>query len=82
MYKRIQGFFIEFALCLDEVAAFVFFILHMSGRLRLVFDIANWKFGKSDVNYFVFAICDRKVAIPMYSINLEKVGCSRDKEKI
>jgi len=34
MYKRIQGFFTEFALCLDEVAAFVLFIIPMSGRLR------------------------------------------------
>lgn len=31
MYKRIQGFFTEFALCLDEVAAFVLFIIPMSG---------------------------------------------------
>ena len=28
----------------------------MSGRLRLVFDRTNWKFGKSDINYFVLAI--------------------------
>ena len=82
MYKRIQGFFTEFALCLDEVAAFVLFIIPMSGRLRLVFDRTNWKFGKSDINYFVLAICYRKVAIPIYWINLEKRGCSSDEEKI
>ena len=82
MYKRIQGFFTEFTLCLNEVAAFVLLILPLKGDFRLVFDRTNWQFGKSDINYFVLAICYRNVSIPIFWINLEKRGCSSDAERI
>ena len=82
MYKRIQGFFTEFKLSLNEVAKFVLVILPFNGSYRLVFDRTNWKFGKKDINYFVLAICYRTVSIPIFWINLEKRGCSSDDEKI
>lgn len=82
MYKRIQGFFTEFKLCLDQVASFVLLILPLNGSYRLVFDRTNWKFGKSNINYFVLAICYRTVSIPIFWINLDKRGCSSDDEKI
>ena len=34
MYKRIQGFFTEFKLCLDQVASFVLLILLVNGNYR------------------------------------------------
>jgi hypothetical protein len=82
MYKRIQGFFTEFALSLTEVAKFILFLLPLNGAYRLVFDRTNWKFGKSNINFFVLAICYRKVSIPIFWINLDKRGCSSDAEKI
>ena len=82
MYKRIQGFFTEFALSLNEVAAFVLLILPLKGDFRLVFDRTNWQFGKSDINYFVLAICYKNVSIPIFWINLDKRGCSSDAERI
>jgi hypothetical protein len=82
MYKRIQGFFTEFILCLNEVAAFVLLILPLKGNFRLVFDRTNWQFGQSDINYFVLAICYRNVSIPIFWINLDKRGCSSDAERI
>jgi hypothetical protein len=82
MYKRIQGFFTEFALSLTEVAQFVLFLLPFNGSYRLVFDRTNWKFGKSNINYFVLAICYRNVSIPIFWINLDKRDCSSDAEKI
>ena len=82
MYKRIQGFFTEFELCLDQVAAFIMLILPLNGDYRLVFDRTNWKFGKANINYFVLAICYRQVSIPICWINLDKRGCSSDEEKI
>jgi hypothetical protein len=75
MYKRIQGFFTEFKLCLDQVASFVLLILPLNGSYRLVFDRTNWKFGKSNINHFVLAICYRTVSIPIFWINLDKRGC-------
>ena len=41
MYKKIQDFFTEVILCLNEVAAFALFIIPMSGKLRLAFDRIN-----------------------------------------
>jgi len=82
MYKRIQGFFTEFKLNLDQVASFVLVILPLNGNYRLVFDRTNWKFGKSNINYFVLAICYRTVSIPIFWINLDKRGCSSDEEKV
>lgn len=67
-------------LSLDEATAFVLFIVSMNGGLRLVFNRTNWKFGKSDINYFVLAIFCRKVSIPIYCINLDNRRCSRDKK--
>ena len=81
MYKRIQGFFLEFPLCLNEVAAFVLVILPFN-NIRLVFDRTNWMFGKSDINYFVLAICYKNVSIPIFWRNLNKRGCSSDEERI
>ena len=82
IYKRMQGFFTEFDLSLTEVAKFILFLLPLNGSYQLVFDRTNWQFGKSNINYFVLAICYRKVSIPIFWINLDKRGCSSDAEKI
>lgn len=81
-YNRIQGFFTEFSLCLNQVASFVMIILPFDGRIRLVFDRTNWKFGQRNINFFVLAICYKTVAVPIFWRSLDKQGCSSDEERI
>lgn len=81
MYNRIQGFFTEFALNLDEVARFIMFIFNFTD-IKLVFDRTNWKFGKKNINFFVLAICYKTVSIPILWRSLDNQGCSNDQERV
>ena len=82
MYKRIQGFFTEFPLSLDEVSKFVLSFLNFDGKVSLAFDRTNWKLGKKNINYFVLAICYRGVSVPVLWRSLDKQGCSSDSERV
>ena len=81
MYNRVQGFFTEFSLNLDEVSKFIMSIFEFS-EIKLVFDRTNWKFGKKNINFFVLAICYETVSIPILWRSLDKQGCSSDQERI
>ena len=81
MYNRIQGFFTEFCLSLDEVAKFIMFLFDFS-EIKLVFDRTNWKFGKKNINFFVLAVCYKTVSVPILWRSLDKQGCSSDQERI
>lgn len=81
-YRRLQNFFKNFKMNIDEYAMFVISQLPKKERFYLVMDRTNWKFGKKAINILMLGIIYKNMCFPLYWKNLEKGGSSNTSERI
>ncbi|WP_434979134.1 IS4 family transposase [Daejeonia sp. YH14] len=80
--RRIQRFMAEVELPMKLVSSFIFKSLPIKGKLILVMDRTNWKFGGSNINILMLGVAYRNVAIPLLFKMLDKRGNSSTEERI
>jgi hypothetical protein len=81
-YRRLQNFFKNFKMNIDEYALFIVSQLPKKERFYLVIDRTNWKFGKKPINILMLGIIYKKMCFPLYWMSLEKGGSSNTSERI
>ena len=81
IYKRIQRFFTEFDMPLNDIAKFVFTLFDFTSS-RLIIDRTNWWYGKKHINYLVLSVRYKNVAIPLLWVALGKCANSTAAERI
>lgn len=83
-YRRIQRFVATFSIGQGVLAKWIVGKVspEVGSRLTLAMDRTNWKFGKSNINYLVLAVCYKRMAIPLFWKMLDKRGNSCTKERI
>lgn len=72
----------EAELPMKVVSLLIFSILPVKGKLILVMDRTNWKFGESNINILMLDVSYRNVAIPLMFKMLDKRGDSNTAERI
>lgn len=80
--RRIQRFMAEAELPMKIVSYLIFKMLPANGKLILVMDRTNWKFGERNINVLMLGISYRNVAIPLMFRMLDKRGNSNTAERI
>ena len=81
LYKRIQRFFVEFALPFDDIARFIFGLFEFE-KCDLIIDRTNWWFGKEPINYLMLSVRYKNVSVPLFWFSLKKCGNSPASERI
>ena len=79
--RRIQSFFSDFNLLMEQVALFIMLLVPMR-KFVLSLDRTNWKFGDQNFNILCLCIEYRGVGIPIYWEMLDKRGNSNESERI
>lgn len=80
--RRIQRFLAEFSLDLDKIAKILWSFLPMEGKLVLILDRTNWKFGRKNLNILMLSVAYKGVALPLLWTLLDKRGNSLQEERI
>lgn len=80
-YRRLQNFFKNFKMDMEEYARFIMSRLPKKGKFYIVMDRTNWKFGKNPINILMLGIIHKDMCFPLYWKNLEKVGSSNTSER-
>lgn len=73
-YKRIQRFLQSSAWRVGGVELLMLEMLGLSGKVKLIIDRTEWKFGKSWVNILTVSVVARGVAVPLSSKVLNQKG--------
>jgi len=81
-FRRIQRFMAEAELPMKIVSSLIFSLLPVKGKLILVMDRTNWKFGASNINILMLGVAYKNVAIPLMFKMLNKRGNSDSQERI
>jgi Transposase DDE domain len=81
-YRRIQRFMASFDFSIEIVAKLIFKLLVIDGKITLIIDRTNWKFGKSNINIFMLGIDYKGIAFPLMFKMLDKRGNSNCEERI
>ncbi|WP_051960122.1 IS4 family transposase [Sphingobacterium sp. ML3W] len=80
--RRIQRFMAEAELPMKLISSLIFSMLPVKGKLILVMDRTNWKFGSSNINILMLGVIYKGVAIPLLFKMLDKRGNSNTQERI
>ncbi len=80
-YRRLQNFFKNFEMDMEEYANFIMARLPKKGKFYLVMDRTNWKFGKKPINILMLGIIHKNMCFPLYWKNLDKGGSSNTSER-
>jgi hypothetical protein len=88
-YRRLQRFFAEGEIDMDEMACFIFSLFFISNKKKLYFnkkklyltiDRTNWCWGKSKINILTLAVAYEGLAIPLFWKLLNKGGNATGEE--
>jgi hypothetical protein len=82
-YRRIQRFVAQFSIGQSVLAKWILQKISPDedSRVVLSMDRTNWKFGKSNINYLVLAVCYKGMAIPIFWTLFTKRGNSATEER-
>lgn len=80
--RKIQVFFKEQVIDWISAGLVIVMLLGISDKVKIILDRTNWKYGKSNINYFVASIEFFGTAIPICWILLDKRGNSSTAERI
>lgn len=80
--RKIQAFFKEQSIDWIAAGLVIVLLLGTSDQVKIILDRTNWKYGKSNINYFVASIELYGTAIPICWILLDKRGNSSTAERI
>ena len=81
-YRRGQRFFREAEISQEQSARALTQLLAIKGHFVLCLDRTNWKFGKTDINILVLAVCLRRVSFPLFWTFLKGKGNSSERQRI
>jgi len=79
--RRIQRFMADYVLDMNLIAKLVFSLLPHEPPYTLTMDRTNWKFGTTDINALVLAVCYKGVAFPILFNLMPKRGNSNTTER-
>lgn len=83
-YKRLIRFFQDWADCqnlLHDLMRHNLRFLRKLGFKILVMDGTSWTIGETKVHYLVLSVLVNSVAVPIYWMQLEKIGASSQEER-
>jgi len=80
--RRIQRFIANYQLDKSLIARLIFSLLPHEPPYTLSIDRTNWKFGTTDINVLVLAICYKGMAFPILFKLMPKAGNSNTRERI
>lgn len=80
-YRRIQRFMADFDLDLGSFGRFLLTMVPQEGGYVVSMDRTCWKFGATDINVLMIAICYRGIAYPIVWRLLPKAGNSNTAER-
>jgi hypothetical protein len=80
--RRIQRFIANYQLDKSLIARLIFSLLPHEPPYTLSIDRTNWKFGTTDINILVLAICYKGMAFPILFKLMPKAGNSNTPERI
>src|SRR5690606_12310944 len=80
--RRIQRLMAEVELPMKLISSLIFKSLPIKGKLILVMDRTNWKFGDSNINILMLGVAYRNVAVPLLFKMLDKRDNSSTQERI
>lgn len=83
-YKRLIRFFQDWGDCQDllhDLMRHNLRFLRGLGFKTLVMDGTSWTIGEANVHYLVLSILVGSVAVPIYWVQLEKIGASNREER-
>lgn len=80
-YRRIQRFMADFGLDLDSFGRFLLSMVPKESGYVVSMDRTCWKFGRSDINVLMIAICYKGIAYPIVWRLLPKAGNSNTAER-
>ncbi|HLS95120.1 MAG TPA: hypothetical protein VK017_06135 [Sphingobacterium sp.] len=72
----------EVELPMKLISSLIFKSLPIKGKLILVMDRTNWKFGDSNINILMLGVAYRNVAVPLLFKMLDKRDNSSTQERI
>jgi hypothetical protein len=81
-YRRLQRFFSNFEIELDEICKFLMVLLPIHDNFVLTMDRTNWKFGSVNINILMLGIAYKGIAFPVMWKLLPKRGNSNTAERI
>ncbi len=79
--RRIQRFMADYILDKNLIAKLVFSLLPHKPPFTLTMDRTNWKFGTTNINALVLAVCYKGVAFPILFSLMPKRGNSNTAER-
>lgn len=83
-YRRLTRFFEEWGGREDFLHDLMLQLLRFlkgMGFKTLVLDGTSWEFGESKIHYLVLSVLVNKVAVPIYWVQLGKIGASSQEER-
>lgn len=83
-YKRLIRFFQDWGGCLEllhDLMRLNLMLLKKLGTKTLILDGTSWTIGEAKVHYMVLSIVVGTVAVPLYWVQLEKLGASSQEER-
>lgn len=79
--RRIQRFMADYVLDMNLIAKLVFSLLPHEPPYTLTMDRTSWKFGTTDINALVLAVCYKGAAFPILFNLMPKRGNSNTTER-
>lgn len=80
--RHIQRFMAEAELPMKIISSLIFNMIPIKGKLILVMDRTNWKFGSSNINILMLGVTYKGVAILVLFKMLDKRGNPNTRERI
>jgi hypothetical protein len=80
--RRIRRFLRDYPLDFDDLAVSILSMLKLEGKLILILDRTNWKFGTYTINILTLAVAYKTMAVPIFWILLDKDGSTKTLERI
>jgi len=81
-YRRIQRFFKEFSFDTSSIMILVLNLFVMNGKVTLIMDRTNWKWGKKHINILMLSVEYFGIGIPLFWEVLNSGGSSSTKNRI
>lgn len=81
-YRRVRRFFSEFSFDITIIIPFVLSLFSLNGKLILILDRTNWKWGKKDINILLLSVAYRGIGIPLFWSVKDHAGTSSTSERI
>jgi transposase len=81
-YRRVRRFFSGFSFDISVIVPLILTLFCLKGKLILILDRTNWKWGKKDINILLLSVAYRGIGIPLFWNVSSSSGSSSTSERI